>query len=69
MLQERGAGFIKTDVRKILSSSRFMLSTVPRSRNGKYTNDMRERGRERGREGGGRENRFQKSSCPLFRTH
>ena len=58
MLQERGAGFIKTDVRKILSSSRFMLCMVPRSRNGKYTNDMRERARAR-------ENRSQESSCPL----
>ena len=54
--QERGAGFKKTNVRKILSSSRFMLCMVPRSRNGKYTNDMRGVG------WGG--DRSQKSNCP-----
>jgi hypothetical protein len=45
------------DVRKIISSSTFMLCMVPRSRNGKYTKYMRKK-----------ENRYQKSSCPLFRT-
>ena len=42
----RGAGFKKPDVRKILSSSRFMLSMVPRSKYGKYTNGMRKIERE-----------------------
>ena len=35
----RGAGLKKkTGVRKLLNSDRFMLSMVPRNRNGKYTN-------------------------------
>jgi hypothetical protein len=32
---------------KILSSSRFVLYMVPRSRSGKYTNNMRKKERER----------------------
>jgi hypothetical protein len=52
----RGLGIKKQMLEKILSSSGFMLSMVSGGRDGKYTNDMRKR-----------ENRFQKSICPLSR--
>ena len=45
--QVREVQGLKNSLKKILSSSRFMLSMVPRSRNGKYTNDMRKREKER----------------------